>query len=245
MKNFIESNKKYILGAFVLAETAIYLAFLIPQIISGGEYLILKYSGILLCLLTSAVTVPAYGKDGAVVTLALFFTAISDLFLFVINDFIEIGVGTFIIVQLIYFARINLTHGKKPYISAGLRILAIAATLTALGVTGNLSPLVVLAAIYFPMLVCNAAESVLLFKISKKYIIFFIGLTLFIGCDICVGLHNFAALGIALPAGVKTFVSTAIWAFYLPSQVLIVLSARKTEYKLFFKKDGGEGVIEK
>ena len=49
---------------------------------------------------------------------------------------------------------------------------------------------------------------------------FALGLTLFVGCDTCVGLFN------VLPAGSPLYfpASVGMWLFYLPSQVLIALS---------------------
>lgn len=234
MKNFLIKNKKYIFFAFTLIQLALFVAFVTLEFILSKEQIVIKYSGILLCLATAVISIPVDGNDGAAVSLAFLFTAISDFFIFVLNDFYEVGVSTFIVVQLIYFVRINLTHGAKPYISIAVRLALIAGTLLTLEFTASLPPLAVLASIYFPMLVCNAAESVWLFKKSKRYILFFIGLLLFIGCDICVGLYNFTQIGIRLPHELINFVQKAIWIFYFPSQVLIVLSIRKAEYRPFF-----------
>ena len=46
------------------------------------------------------------------------------------------------------------------------------------------------------------------------------GLLLFVGCDLCVGLHNLAGI----PAPLAAFARVGMWLFYLPSQVLITLS---------------------
>lgn len=235
MKNFIIRYKLYILSAFALAEAAIYIAFMTVECTSGANPVMLKYSGILLCLLTSALVCPACGKDGIMLVCAFIFTAVSDMFIFVLDGFYEVGVSTFIVTQIFYFARIYLALGKKPYISIAVRAVLAGAAMLALGLTGNLIPLTALVAIYFPMLVCNAVESALLIKNSKIYILFFVGLLLFIGCDICVGLNNFAGLGISLPAGVVSFVGIAMWAFYLPSQTLIALSARIPERTAYEK----------
>ena len=43
-----------------------------------------------------------------------------------------------------------------------------------------------------------------------------------------------AAVGGALPSDIQYFVNKTIWIVYLPAQVLIVLSEKKTEYKPFF-----------
>lgn len=229
MKNFVRRFKLHILGVFALTEIAIYIAFLVIQITKGYDPIALKYSGILLCLLTAAILSTVCGRDGIALVCALFFTAVSDLFIFVLDDYYEVGVCTFIITQSCYFVRIYLALGKKPWISLAVRATLSGIAILALGLTGNLNALTALVAIYLPMLVCNAVESVFLFKISKLYIIFFVGLLLFIGCDTCVGLHNAAMLGISLSDGVRKFIGTAIWAFYLPSQVLIASSAREVK----------------
>ena len=52
---------------------------------------------------------------------------------------------------------------------------------------------------------------------------FGIGLLLFVGCDVCVGLHNLTGT----PAPLAAFAQVGMWLFYLPSQVLIVLSIPK------------------
>lgn len=54
------------------------------------------------------------------------------------------------------------------------------------------------------------------------------GLVLFVCCDLCVGLQNLSAF----PSRVRArrlfaFARVGMWLFYLPSQVLITLSAGK------------------
>lgn len=223
MKNFLKRYYIYILGAFLLAETAIYIAFMVIENAMGGDVTALKYSGILLAFAVSVIAAPVNGRDGILLAVALFFTAISDLFIFILYIY-EAGVATFILVQIAYFIRLYFRFGRKPYISLAVRAVLIAVTLTALGATGNLTLLTGLVAVYFPMLVCNAAESAILIAKNKWNAIFFAGLVLFIGCDICVGLYNFTNVGISFPREVLDFVGSAIWAFYLPSQTLLVLS---------------------
>ena len=78
--------------------------------------------------------------------------------------------------------------GKKPYISIGIRLGVIIAALITFGVLGKLNALIGLVCIYFPMLAGNVIDSAFLIKISKKYILYFMGLLFFLGCDIFVGL---------------------------------------------------------
>ena len=83
------------------------------------------------------------------------------------------------------------------------------------------SPVNLLAAVYFSQLLSNTALSWTLRGAPWRR--FALGLTLFVGCDACVGLFN------ALPAHSPLYpaVSVGMWLFYLPSQVLIALSAKE------------------
>lgn len=229
----MKCNRKWLfaaVAAFVAVELAIYIAFLYFDLSGGVSTTYLKYSGVLLCFACALVSAFVCGKDGALLTVSLFFTAVSDLFILVLDKYYEIGVGTFIVVQIAYFVRIYLQNGKKPYLSATIRAVGIAAAIIALACTKSLMPLTALVAVYIVMLVGNCAEAFVFAGRDWKKILFAIGLALFVCCDVCVGLNNFrSVLGIALPAPLLSFVSIGMWAFYLPSQVLIVLSVRKTE----------------
>lgn len=241
MKNLNEKTEKILktvyFCVFVVVELAIYITFLCMESAGNYDTIMIKYAGILICLAAAAAGCLFYGKDGVVLTCALVFTAISDLFILVMKYY-EIGVPTFIVVQTIHFFRIYLINGKKPYISLGIRFALAAVLLIILGVTGNLNILTGLVAVYLPMLVGNVVESIFLYKKSLHYILYAVGLFLFLCCDIFVGLNNFEMLGITLPEEFRNFVPIAIWIFYLPSQVLIVLSAKKAEYPFFLKKRG-------
>ena len=76
-----------------------------------------------------------------------------------------------------------------------------------------------------PQLLCNAVESL---RPSSAHgaPLFRCGLWLFVGCDICVGLHNLVPY-LPLSAGSAAAVQFCMWALYLPSQVLIALSVRR------------------
>lgn len=227
--------KTALFGAFILAEVAIYIAFIAIQVPTHVDPIYLKYAGILLCVAVSAASVYFFRKDGITMTVALVFTAISDLFILVLNRHYEVGVSTFIIVQLTHFARIYLISGKKPWISLGIRLGVIVAALITFGVLGKLNALIGLVCVYFPLLVANVVDSALLIKISKKYILYFVGLLLFLGCDIFVGLCEAGKIGISIiPADLDFFAHLMIWLCYLPAQTCIVLSVGDAEYKPFF-----------
>ena len=231
-----KSVEFYVFGAFVLIESIIYIIIQIYDFAFSENLIYLKYAGILTCLAFAAAGIYFYGKDGIVITVALVFTAISDLFILIMLNFV-VGISTFIVVQLIHFTRIYLINGKKPWISLGVRLAVVAVGFALFGGLGMLNaPIVVLACIYFPQLIINTVESALLIKIDKTYILLFVGLLLFTFCDIFVGLYNAGTLGLDMPADLLDLSRKFIWTVYLPAQVCIVLSVKKTEYKPFFKK---------
>lgn len=182
---------------FLLLEAVLYGAFVLeaPQ-----AAVLLKYLSILLCV--------AYARRGdRCVALALFLTAGADLFLLVLGKWLELGVCLFIAVQVLYARHIG-RDARWTLCLRGVPVLIVWAVLAYLGM---LTPLNLLAGLYFPQLLCNAVLA------WRKDRVLALGLALFVGCDVCVGLWNL--FGIA---------GTGMWAFYLPSQVLIALSGRKT-----------------
>ena len=76
----------------------------------------------------------------------------------------------------------------------------------------------VLAMLYFSNFLCSALQSLGLN--GPRCRLFSAGLLLFLCCDVCVGLFQYAWL---LPAAAG-FARVGMWLFYLPAQVLITLS---------------------
>ncbi len=227
---------KCIYAVFLAAEAAIFLAFNVMAAVTPADPVYLKYSGVLLCLAISAIMIYFYGADGAIVTCAIAFTAVSDFFILVKDSHYEIGVTTFFVAQCVYFFRLyfkrmnaRVRFGKfnvrALYISLVLRTALIFATLLSLALTVGLNYLLCACTFYFITLLCNCADALFTVRGGLKNILFAIGLLLFVCCDVCVGLHNFGSvLGVNLPAWLISFVRYAIWIFYLPSQALIVCS---------------------
>lgn len=163
--------------------------------------------------------------DSLLVLIALIFTLISDTFLLYLNSYFEIGVGSFIIVQLAYFTRIvySLKLSKKRiYVSIISRVSLFIIALIVLLSLGEFSLLYLLTAFYFINIVFNFVDSLISYISMKNdkrrniLLMFTLGLLLFIGCDVFVGLSNISGFG-----------GSIIWIFYLPSQVLISLSATR------------------
>ena len=200
--------------AFLAAEGCCYAAFAVLDLAGrGGLTIPVKYGGILLCLAFAALC--ALRGGDRLVPAALALTACADWFLLVRNDHYAAGVALFLCVQTVYLVRLRRNRaGSACRLRSGLALgagLAVYALHMA-------SPLNLLAALYYSQLLSNTA---LAWSLGRKQRRFALGLTLFVGCDTCVGLFN------TLPAASPLYpaVSVAVWLFYLPSQVLIALSA--------------------
>lgn len=197
-------------AGFLGAESLIYCAFLALDLTGrGGMTIRIKYGGILLCLLY-ALLCALRGGDRLVLP-ALLFTTGADWFLLVKGRHLELGVILFLVVQTLYLLRLRRQGaGSCLWLRAALALLAGAAV----ALCRMISPLNLLAALYFSQLLSN----MILAWFARRRL-FAAGLTLFVCCDVCVGLYN---LGVAV-----SLTGVGMWLFYLPSQVLIVLSAKE------------------
>lgn len=206
--------KIYRKWVFPILEFWLYASFLVVDIFRFDDSTWLKFAAICLCALTALIG--ADSRDAVLVAAAQCFTVGADWFLLVRNGNYPAGVGLFILVQLLYVVRMELLRGRSSKAGPVLRALALLAALV-LFRTGDL--LSGLALFYFANLVVNALEA---FAMEER--VFALGLLLFVCCDLCVGLWNLR------PAPALTeFARVGMWLFYLPSQVLIVLSAHRKE----------------
>ena len=201
-------------AVFLAVEGVLYATFLALDLTGRGACAVpVKYGGVLLCFLF-ALACALRGGD-RLVPPALALTAAADWFLLVRNDRYAIGVALFLCVQTVYYLRLRRDGAPDAYpLRAGLA-LAAGLGLYALGLA---SPLNLLAGLYFSQLLSNTLLAWT--RTGRRRRVFAAGLTLFVGCDICVGLFNtLPGLSPLYPA-----VSVGMWLFYLPSQVLIALS---------------------
>lgn len=189
---------------FILAEFLIYIGFIILDLLHINSTYI-KYLGIILCLGYALLS----GKKHR--SVAMIFTLIADFFLLILDSHYEIGLVSFIIVQFIYLYFLG--NYDRGYFNMFLLIrgFIIATGTLLLIIFKNLTLINELVLIYFSNLVLSTIQSYLLPNRLLS-----IGLTLFVCCDICVGLHNINAA--------YTLATFLMWFFYLPSQVLIVIS---------------------
>ena len=198
-------------AAFLSAEGVIYALFLALDLTGrGGQSVPLKYAGILLCLAFSLL-----GAD-RLVPLALALTAGADWFLLVRNDRYLLGIALFLAVQTVYLLRLRRAGADSAWPLRSALALALGAGVYALHMASAVN---LAAALYFSQLMSNTLLAWTLKGARRRA--FALGLTLFVGCDVCVGLFN------VLPSGSPPYLAASVgmWLFYLPSQVLIALSA--------------------
>lgn len=174
-----------------------------------------KYAGILLCLGFSLLACARWCGD-RLVPLALALTAGADWFLLVRNDHYAVGIALFLGVQTVYLLRLRRAGASAAFpLRAGLALAAgLGLYLLDLAVPVNL-----LAGLYFSQLLSNTVLAWT--RPDRRWRLFALGLVLFVGCDVCVGLFN------VLPPASPLYpaVDLGMWLAYLPSQVLIALSA--------------------
>jgi len=205
-----------LLWLFILPEALIYALFLTLDLSGRGDSSIyVKYAGILLCLVFALICALRGGRKLILPILAL--TALADLFLLVLDRYYILGVSLFLCVQALY-----LIHLRRLGMGLGLplRLSLAGICLAAVCFSGMFSALNLLVALYFSQLLSSAILA--WHKRGRSAFLLALGLSLFVGCDLCVGLFNLH--GLISPA-LYDAAAFGMWLFYLPSQVLIVLSA--------------------
>ncbi len=162
---------------------------------------------------------------------ALLFTVIADLFLEIVSPMVQtVAMTAFTIVQLLHFGRLLLELETKKWriINICLRfiVVLIVETITILVLKDKVDYLSVISMFYFSNLIANI---VLAFVEFKKSPLLAIGLLLFLGCDIFVGLQS--AIGVYIDVPTTSLLYKIVftpfnisWLCYLPSQVLISTS---------------------
>jgi hypothetical protein len=177
----------------------------------------------------------------------MLFTLISDL-LILILDYYFYGVLTFIVVQQLYSLYLGLKKQQKnginqknkmvwkPFLAnyafwltiQGLLAFAVCYILKQTGV--EIAGLPAASAFYFICILTNtirADRAAVTAPKDKGDVLFAVGMTLFLLCDINVGLFNlsgFLSTPNEVSSVIYSFSSILMWTFYAPAQVLIALS---------------------
>ena len=216
--------KKILIVIFIFIESMVFLLHLIPYhfnfAVPYDIYYIL-YFNIILVFIISFIDYKKWDKSHVLMRICFFFTLIADFFLTYLDKYYHLSLILFILVQLSYFVLINYLF-KNKYLKSS--IFTYINVVSFLLIVGNFLELInslnIIAIFYFSLSLINI---IYLFRIKSKsnYInCFLIGLILFLLCDTCIGLRN---IGITNHAFIDV-VSSLIWIFYAPSQVILVLS---------------------
>ena len=109
-------------------------------------------------------------------------------------------------------------------------MLIIASIVAVWLILGIMEPLIIIALIYFCTLLSACAFAFSRFKANP---LFALGLLLFIGCDVVLGLQVLSGMGFSVDGIFKL----DCWWFYYPSQILIMFSIFFSEDETLAKKD--------
>jgi len=210
--------------AFLLIEGGLFAVILIREAAGPDEIALRFLSVAVACFFAAELLIMRRGAERLFLLLAMAFTVSADVFLVLLDRHYELAVGLFLIAQCLHAVRI-LLGGKRSVLPSVIARLALSVSaVAALVIFKFFAPLTVLGALYAAELLMNVIDSALSVRSGKRFILSFIGFFLFLLCDVTVGLNGIGR-GFGIPSGVLSALSDLTWVFYLPSQVLIVLSA--------------------
>ena len=166
--------------------------------------------------------------DGFFALLALLFTAGADFFLVALKDEQWIpGMALFCCAQLCWALRLWWMEDGRRRLSHTLAWACACGTLLIVAVllARGADPVLLMGAVYGSFLM----TTVLFSWLSPHNLLFTLGMTLFLGCDLFVAVNN-AALYLDLNAypllrALHDIPFNMMWAFYGPSKMLLSLSA--------------------
>lgn len=218
--------KKTTSWIFIIVEAILFCTFVTMDIMRIDGENIVKYIAIALVGLMGLRA--GKDKDNVVVTAALLFTMLADVFLILIGN-LMLGVGVFICVQTCYTIRFSFMSGK-PLVGELLKRLVPGAILGTLA-WKFVSPEVGIIVAYSCSFAVNFAHGFELhiLKPSARHLRFAIGLFLFACCDACVGITNLRP-GFLTEQMIRN-AEVMTWIFYLPSQILILSTTDALSFK--------------
>lgn len=223
-----KSNKPKLILSTIFVAIEIAFGVLILFVDTGiTKYL--EFSSIALAALFPIIFINP-NKNAFSINIGLFLTVFADIFLVLINPINQnVGMIFFVIAQLCYFLFLYAnTESKAQRVSNVVtRLVLTTAIIVAsiLVLKEKTDFLSIISVIYIANLFVN-----LLFSYigGKKSIAFGIGLTLFVLCDVVIGLQQ--ALGTYITVAESSIIYklafsgfNIAWACYLPSQVIISL----------------------
>lgn len=203
---------------------------ILVQLTNGTINTIVSFSSVVIAFIFGFINLKKYNKF---IILGLFTTVCADIFLVVLEPMKQnLAMCFFSITQICYFIYIYVNQEKtkqRLHIFVRSLIVIIALILTILVLKGNTDFLSLISLFYYANLIVNIIFS---FIVKKINIYLIIGLILFACCDLAIGLSIMSDSYISLKEGsVLYFIANPgfnlAWIFYVPSQTLIALSAKK------------------
>ena len=204
------------------------LCALFLLIYPGGELCrLFEYALVILCF-AFACGHRSETLDGLLSLLALLCTAGADFFLVALKEEQWLpGLSLFCVAQLFWALRLlRMEAGRRRFVH-GLTWALTCGTLlvvAVIAVRGG-DPVLLLSAVYVSLLL----TTVLFSWLTPRNLLFTLGMTLFLGCDLFVAANN-AVLYLDLDAfpllkALHDIPFNMMWAFYGPSQMLLALSS--------------------
>ncbi len=170
--------------------------------------------------------------DGFLAWLALLSTAGADFFLVALKEEQRLpGMALFCLVQLFWALRLLLMEEGRRRLIHGLVWALSCGTLLIVAIlfTRGADALLLLSAAYASLLL----TTVFFGWLTPQNLLFTLGMTLFLGCDLFVAVNNAPQyLDLAEYPLLKTLYDVpfnVMWAFYGPSQILLALSSTGEE----------------
>ncbi|OPJ60479.1 hypothetical protein CLORY_27880 [Clostridium oryzae] len=232
---YIKSFNNYI-KISVISIAMLYLVFLYSDF-TGVYSLVPTYILKYICIILSFSITLAYSrsylnkKDLFLIRAALFFTLVSDFFLVVENKFI-LGVMFFCIVQFFHTLRYSRNSVYIVILRFSISFLTIFSIYILLNFADKKIDIIIpLALFYFTCLLTSVYFSITAFKKRlfplPNNVLIVMGMTLFLLCDINVGIFNITPMidsNYWIVKFLYSLSSNLIWFFYAPSQLFLAIS---------------------
>lgn len=221
--NFSLNLKKIVLFTITIIEIILYVSFMFLDIAYKEEFDVtfIKYFSLLCLFPFLFINYREWDLKHILFRMAFITTSCADLFLLVINNYYIIGVSFFIVTQLCYFIALMYNRDKKILLfSLCCYSLLLLIGIIILIVTDFLELINIFVLLYFSLLVMNAFISLYFLIKHQGSLLLTLGLFLFIGCDINVGLFNLEIESEII----QRIVYISMFMFYVPSQYFIFSS---------------------
>lgn len=213
-----------LLSILIFIELLIYIYFVNGDITESYETKYIKYISIILIVLYTIIYSLINKKINLFFSLGLLFTLFADTFLLLLDNYYEVGLICFNLVQTYYFIGLK-NQIKKIFIPQAFLRIVIFISCLIIGIT--IDDLVSLLSLsYISFLIFNILSLLFFSEKKKEEIFLLIGLILFLLCDISVGINNIAySLDISYKNKqiIDSITDVTMWLFYLPSQIIICI----------------------